>query len=143
MGKSKEVSTACLDVTLQVNAAWVKQTPRHSGRQRSREATLSAGSSVVSQAAPGLFAGMIAEAPAEHETMLLCSDIICVDDELRAQPDFDTTAYVMAQAIAHTQRFCNNHATRIRAFRSVEVLRMVQPGLPASFLFVFEAIMAA
>ncbi len=90
----------------------------------------------------GRAAGVAEDGAPEDETMLLCSDIISVDEELRSQPDFDTTAYVMAQAIAHTQRFCTNQSTRIRAFRSVEVLRMIQPGQPASFLFLFEAILA-
>ena len=134
MAKSPEVSTACLDVTLQVNAAWVRQAPRHTARHRSRDAAMQ----------PSLHLGNAAgvvDAP-EDETILLCSDIICVDEELRKQPDFDTTAYVMSQAIAHTHRFCGDQGARIRAFRSVEVLRMVQPGLPASFLFMFEAILA-
>jgi hypothetical protein len=134
MAKQTEVSTACLDVTLQVNAAWVRQAPRHTARHRSREAAM--------QAALHLGHGTgIADAP-EDETMLLCSDIISVDEALRNQPEFDTTAYVMSQAIAHTHKFCTDHGARIRAFRSVEVLRMVQPGMPASFLFMFEAILA-
>ena len=133
MAKSTEVSTACLDVTLQVNAAWVKQSPRHSARHRSRDTAMQP--SLSTGAAAGVVDG-------EDETMLLCSDIISVDEQLRSQPDFDTTAYVMSQAIAHTHRYCSDQGTRIRAFRSVEVLRMVQPGLPASFLFVFEAILA-
>ena len=73
----------------------------------------------------------------------LCSDIITVDDELRAKPQFDITSYVMEHGIAHTLRFCNSQGANIRAFRSAEVLRLMQPGLPVSFLFIFEAIMAA
>ncbi len=140
MRNMREVSTACLDVTLQVNSAWMKQTARHTARHRARK----------NESAPEVQAGMQAagtmtgiESEVQEETMLLCSDIICVDEQLRAQPDFDTTAYVMSQAIAHTQSYCSDHRTTIRAFRSVEVLRMVQPGLPASFLFMFEAIMTA
>ena len=134
MAKSTEVSTACLDVTLQVNAAWVKQSPRHSARHRSRDSAMQP-SSGMGHAAGVVDAG-------EEETMLLCSDIISVDEQLRSQPDFDTTAYVMSQAIAHTHRFCSDQGAKIRAFRSVEVLRMVQAGMAASFLFVFEAILA-
>jgi hypothetical protein len=140
MGRSTEVSTACLDVTLQVNAVWVKQGPRHNARHRAREASMQSAGAGTATGSGAALASITEEGPAEDETMLLCSDIICVDDELRAQPEFDTTSYVMAQAIAHTQRFCTNQGVRIRAFRSVEVLRMVQPGLPASFLFLFEAI---
>ncbi len=117
MAHSTEVSTACLDVTLQVNKAWVKRAipaPKESG------------------------AGTDAD-----ETMLLCSDIITVDDELRAKPQFDITTYVMEHGIAHTLRYCKSHGANIRAFRSAEVLRLMQPGLPVSFLFIFEAVMAA
>ena len=141
MRKSREVSTACLDVTLQVNSAWMKQTAKPTARHRIRQAEGQA-NTAAQETAAGSIAGVASESSIE-ETMLLCSDIISVDEKLRAQPDFDTTAYVMSQAIAHTQRFCNSHRTSIRAFRSVEVLRMVQPGMPATFLFVFEAIMAA
>lgn len=142
MRKSREVSTACLDVTLQVNSAWMKQTARPTARHRIRQAQVQE-HGAVQEALASSVAGVVSETTMEEETMLLCSDIISVDEKLRAQPDFDTTAYVMSQAIAHTQRFCNHHRTNIRAFRSVEVLRMVQPGLPATFLFVFEAIMVA
>jgi hypothetical protein len=117
MANSTEVSTACLDVTLQVNKAWVKR-----GAAAYKEAGLST---------------------SEDETMLLCSDIITVDDELRAKPQFDITTYVMEHGIAHTLRYCKNHGASIRAFRSAEVLRLMQPGLPVSFLFIFEAVMAA
>lgn len=142
MRKSSDVSTACLDVTLQVNSAWMKQTARPTARHRIRQTESQANAAALT-APVNSIAGVASESPIEEETMLLCSDIISVDEKLRAQPDFDTTAYVMSQAIAHTQRFCNNHRANIRAFRSVEVLRMVQPGLPATFLFVFEAIMVA
>ena len=117
MANSTEVSTACLDVTLQVNKAWVKR-----------------GASAFKEAGFGT---------ADGETMLLCSDIITVDDELRAKPQFDITTYVMEHGIAHTLRFCKNHGAGIRSFRSAEVLRLMQPGLPVSFLFTFEAIMVA
>ena len=117
MANSMEVSTACLDVTLQVNKAWVKR-----------------GAPLGKAHAAGTHEA--------DETMLLCSDIITVDDELRAKPQFDITTYVMEHGIAHTIRFCKNHGAGIRAFRSAEVLRLMQPGLPVSFLFIFEAIMA-
>jgi hypothetical protein len=121
MANSTETSTACLDVTLQVNKVWVNRVAPPFARA-ARE--------------PG-------EMAAEDETMLLCSDIITVDDELRAKPQFDITTYVMEHAIAHTMRFCKTSGASIRAFRSVEVLRLMQPGLPVSFLFFFDAIMAA
>jgi len=120
MANSTEVSTACLDVTLQVNKVWVKRV-----------------------ATP--FAQPVREsghAVAEDDTVMLCSDIITVDDELRAKPQFDITSYVMEHAIAHTMRFCKSSGSSIRAFRSVEVLRLMQPGLPVSFLFFFDAILA-
>jgi hypothetical protein len=121
MSNSTEVSTACLDVTLQVNKAWVKRiAPAYA--QTSKSQAVNA---------------------VEDETMLLCSDIITVDDDLRAKPQFDITSYVMEHAIAHTMRFCKNSGASIRAFRSVEVLRLMQPGLPVSFLFLFEAILAS
>ncbi len=121
MGNPTQATTACLDVTLQVNTAWVQQNTRQS-RHRSTDCYIPA---------------------PQEETMVLCSDIICVDDELRSRPDFDTTAYVMNQALSHTRSYCDSHGATIRAFRSVEVLRMIQPGLPLSFLFIFEAIMVA
>jgi hypothetical protein len=117
MAHSTEVSTACLDVTLQVNKAWVKRAipaPKESGTSADAD-----------------------------ETMLLCSDIITVDDELRAKPQFDITTYVMEHGIAQTLRYCKSHGANIRAFRSAEVLRLMQPGLPVSFLFIFEAVMVA
>lgn len=120
MANSTEVSTACLDVTLQINKVWVKRATPVAARS-----TKEAGTTAV-----------------EDETMLLCSDIITVDDELRARPQFDITSYVMEHAIAHTMRFCRNSGASIRAFRSVEVLRLMQPGLPVSFLFLFDAIVA-
>ena len=118
----------------------MKQSATSTTRPRSRHAE--AQTTATQEATNGPLAGVASAAPIEEETMLLCSDIISVDEKLRARADFDTTAYVMSQAIAHTQRFCRNHRATIRAFRSVEVLRMVQPGMPATFLFVFEAIMA-
>ncbi len=117
MANSTEVSTACLDVTMQVNKAWLKR-----GGSPAKTTSVDAG---------------------EDETMLLCSDIITVDEELRAKPQFDITAYVMEHGISHTLRFCKVHGAGIRSFRSVEVLRLMQPGLPVSFLFIFEAIMVA
>jgi len=118
MANSTEASTAYLDVTLQVNQAWVKKVARPAQLET-------------------------AHSTAEVDTMLLCSDIITVDDELRKKPHFDMTTYVMDHALAHTIKFCKNYGTGIRAFRSVEVLRMMQPGFPVSFLFIFEAILAA
>jgi hypothetical protein len=121
MANSTDVSTACLDVTLQVNKVWVSRVGAPFARP-ARE--------------PG-------EMAADDETMLLCSDIITVDEDLRAKPQFDITAYVMEHAIAHTMRFCKLSGASIRAFRSVEVLRLMQPGLPVSFLFFFDAIIVA
>ncbi len=75
MRNMREVSTACLDVTLQVNSAWMKQTARHTARHRARK----------NESAPEVQAGMQAagtmtgiESEVQEETMLLCSDIICV-----------------------------------------------------------------
>jgi hypothetical protein len=116
MPNSTEASTACLDVTLQVNKVWVKRVAAPYSRQ--------------------------GESTPDDQTVMLCSDIITVDDALRARPQFDITTYVMEHAIAHTMRFCKNTGASIRAFRSVEVLRLMQPGLPVSFLFLFDAILA-
>jgi hypothetical protein len=116
MAHSTEANTACLDVTLQVNKVWIKRVAAPFSRQ--------------------------GEATPDDQTILLCSDIITVDDTLRARPQFDITTYVMEHAIAHTMRFCKNTGNSIRAFRSVEVLRLMQPGLPVSFLFFFDAILA-
>ena len=85
MANSTEANTAYLDVTLQVNQAWVKKVVRPSSTGAQLET---------------------AHSTAEADTMLLCSDIITVDDELRKKPQFDMTTYVMDHAIAHTIKSC-------------------------------------
>ena len=117
MANSTEVSTACLDVTLQVNKAWVKR-----------------GASAFKEAGFGT---------ADGETMLLCSDIITVDDELRAKPQFDITTYVMEHGIAHTLRFCKKPWRRYPFISLRRSSALDATWSAVSFLFIFEAIMVA
>ncbi len=104
-------TTATLDVTELVNSAW----------SANYEAALAG-----------------EEFPAS--TSLLLSDVIRLDGRARSQTGFDAITFVMHEALAHTERYCREQSVRIRAFRSVEVLRFMLPGDAISFLFLFEPI---
>jgi hypothetical protein len=76
-------------------------------------------------------------------TVLLCSDIIRIEDQLAAQPDFDVTTHVLDSALTQTRRYCAVTGSSIIGFRSVEVLRMMRSGQNRSFLFLFEAALSS